>query len=155
MHKAALTAIAVQASADDIDDLRQVFISLDLAGEGYISFDQLKKGLGTLESNSETLLSIFKAVDTDQSGFIDYTEFLAASLPRSLYLREDYLKSAFNMFDRDGSGKIDMVELAQILEGEEKRSSMEEIKMYIKKIDVNGDGLIDYDEFKQMMEKCG
>lgn len=65
MQKAALTAIAVQASAEDIDGLRQVFISLDLKGEGYISFDQLKKGLGVLEGNEEALMKIFKAVDTD------------------------------------------------------------------------------------------
>jgi Ca2+-binding EF-hand superfamily protein len=54
-------------------------------------------------------------VDTDRNGFIDYSEFLAAALPRKIYLREDYLRTAFDMFDTDLSGKIDMVELAEIL----------------------------------------
>ena len=56
-------------------------------------------------------------MDTDKSGMIDYTEFIAASISPKLYLREDYLHTAFEMFDVDGSGKIDMVELATILQG--------------------------------------
>lgn len=41
-----MTAIAVQASAEDIKELREIFIILDRNGDGNISFDELKKGLG-------------------------------------------------------------------------------------------------------------
>jgi Ca2+-binding EF-hand superfamily protein len=61
----------------------------------------------------------YEANDTDRNEFIEYNELLAAALPSSLYLREDYLHCAFDMFDKDGSGKIDMIELGQILQGEE------------------------------------
>jgi calcium-dependent protein kinase len=119
IQKATLTAIAVQASAEDITDLREIFVYLDRNGEGNLSFDQFKKGLGHLESDDIILRKIFDAADTDRNGFIEYHEFLAAALPSSLYLREDYLLCAFDMFDKDGSGKIDMIELGQILQGEE------------------------------------
>ena len=92
-------------------------------------------------------------MDTDRNGFIDYSEFLAAALPRKIYLREDYLRTAFDMFDTDLSGKIDMVELAEILQaGGEYKCSKQELAAYIKKIDLNGDGMIDFVEFKKMME---
>lgn len=61
---------------------------------------------------------MLKAADTDGSGEIDYTEFLAATIDERIYLREDYLRNAFNMFDKDGSGKIDNEEVVALLSGE-------------------------------------
>jgi len=61
---------------------------------------------------------MLKAADTDGSGEIDYTEFLAATIDERIYLREDYLRTAFNMFDKDGSGKIDNEEVLALLQGE-------------------------------------
>ena len=58
---------------------------------------------------------MLKAADTDGSGEIDYTEFLAATIDERVYLREDYLRTAFNMFDKDGSGFIDSSELGALL----------------------------------------
>lgn len=74
-----MTCIAVQASPDDIKELRDTFLALDKDGSGSISFDELEAGLGHKE-NAEQLISILRAADTDKSGQIDYTEFLAASM---------------------------------------------------------------------------
>lgn len=56
-------------------------------------------------------MAILEAADTDNSGSIDYTEFLAATIDQKTFMRDDYLKTAFNMFDKDGSGKISVDEL--------------------------------------------
>ena len=109
-----MTAIAVQAAPDEIKDLKGIFQALDKNGDGHITFDELKAGLGHKE-NSETLIELLKGADTDNSGSIDYTEFLAATLDAQIFLRDDYLKTAFDMFDKDGSGKIDKNELISIL----------------------------------------
>jgi len=58
---------------------------------------------------------LLKGADTDGSGSIDYTEFLAATIDAQIYLRDDYLRTAFDMFDKDGSGKINKDELINIL----------------------------------------
>mmetsp|Transcript_14813 Transcript_14813/g.22967 ORF Transcript_14813/g.22967 Transcript_14813/m.22967 type:complete len:87 (+) Transcript_14813:956-1216(+) len=79
IQQAALTAIAVQASPDDIKELRDTFKALDKNGDGSITFDELKAGLGHKES-AETLIELLKGADTDGSGTIDYTEFLAATM---------------------------------------------------------------------------
>lgn len=57
--------------------------------------------------NGEELLEILRGADTDNSGTINYTEFLAATMDATTFLREAYLRTAFKMIDSDHSGKID------------------------------------------------
>jgi len=45
------------------------------------------------------LLAVLKGADVDGSGTINYTEFLAATMNTTTFLKENYLKTAFNMFD--------------------------------------------------------
>lgn len=49
--------------------------------------------------------------DIDNSGTIDYGEFIAATLHLNKIEREDNLFSAFSYFDKDGSGYITQDEL--------------------------------------------
>ena len=145
LQQAALTAIAVHASPKDIKELTKVFKALDKNGDGSITFEEMRVGLGHKE-NSESLMAILKGADTDNSGVIDYTEFLAATIDQQTFMRDDYLKTAFNMFDKDGSGKISVDELKQILRGEDMASlvSEETLNGYLKEVDSNGDGELDF-----------
>jgi calcium-dependent protein kinase len=59
---------------------------------------------------------MFDAVDIDQSGCIDYTEFLVASTNHKSLLSNSRLKAAFKMFDKDGSGKITQEEIRAVLQ---------------------------------------
>lgn len=91
---------------------------MDKNGDGTITFEELKAGLGHKE-NADTLIELLRGADTDNSGSIDYTEFIAATLDHQTYLRDDYLRTAFDLFDRDKSGKIDKDELIGLLQGED------------------------------------
>jgi len=62
-----------------------------------------------------------KGADTDESGTINYTEFLAATMDQTIFLRDNYLRTAFKMIDSDHSGKINWSELRLLLGGEEFR----------------------------------
>ena len=94
---------------------------------------------------------IFKSIDTDKSGKIDYTEFIAASMDRRLYMREERLGEAFSMLDRDGSGKISKDEIKKALKlGNLDNATFDK---YIIEYDLDGDGEIDYNEFLNMMGK--
>jgi len=77
------------------------------------------------------------SADTDGSGEINYTEFLAATIDANIFMREDYLKTAFNMFDKDGSGKIDNEEVVALLQGEDLGNfvSKDAISQAMKEID--------------------
>lgn len=61
------------------------------------------------------MFELLKGADTDLSGSIDYTEFLAATIDAQIYMRDDYLRTAFDMFDKDKSGKIDKNEIISLL----------------------------------------
>lgn len=54
--------------------------------------------------------------DVDNSGTIDYKEFIAATLHLNKIEREDHLFAAFSYFDKDGSGYITRDELQQACE---------------------------------------
>lgn len=54
--------------------------------------------------------------DVDNSGTIDYGEFIAATLHLNKVEREDHLVAAFSYFDKDGSGYITQDELQQACE---------------------------------------
>ena len=87
-------------------------------GDGSLSLDELKKGLAG-KANGENILELLKSADTDGSGEINYTEFLAATIDQTVFMREDYLKTTFRLFDKDGSGKIDNEEVVALLQGDE------------------------------------
>lgn len=54
--------------------------------------------------------------DVDNSGTIDYGEFVAAMLHVNKAEKEDYLSAAFSYFDKDGSGYITADELQKACE---------------------------------------
>lgn len=51
--------------------------------------------------------------DVDNSGTIDYGEFIAATVHLNKLDREEHLVAAFSYFDKDGSGYITVDELQQ------------------------------------------
>lgn len=76
-----MTAIAVQAGPEDIKNLKEIFMAIDINGDGRLSFDEIKEGLRQLKMpNSDQLLKVLMKADTDNSGTVDYTEFIAATL---------------------------------------------------------------------------
>lgn len=82
-------------------------------------------------------------------------EFLAATMEKALYMKEEKLYNAFKMFDLDGSGKISAEELRQtlgckkinwflfiVLLADEKFKEIDKTywENMIKEADKNGDG---------------
>lgn len=65
------------------------------------------------QSTRNPLLSFCLQADIDNSGTIDYGEFLAATVHLNKLEREENLLSAFSFFDKDGSGYITIDELQQ------------------------------------------
>mmetsp|Transcript_15505 Transcript_15505/g.32738 ORF Transcript_15505/g.32738 Transcript_15505/m.32738 type:complete len:504 (-) Transcript_15505:72-1583(-) len=159
LKKAALHVIASQLSEERIKDLRQQFIALDVNGDGMLSVKELKEGIkkSGLTSLAPDLQQIIEDVDSDRSGVIDYTEFLAATLDTRLYLQEDVCWSAFCVFDRNGDGRISQEELKEVLkhEGVEGMLGAQTVAELMSEIDTDGNGEIDFKEFMQMMRKSG
>ena len=93
-----------------------------------------------------------REVDSDANGYIDYSEFVTATIQRETLLSKSNLDQAFQAFDSDGSGTISAAELRGIL-GAEIAADESVWGELISEVDQNGDGEIDLREFKEMMIK--
>jgi len=150
MRKAVLTYIASRLTQNEIEELNKNFQEIDDNNDGKLTLEEIKLAMSKNKNiNIENIEEIFKSIDTDGSGCIEYTEFISASLDKSLYLQKEKLKDAFSLFDVDHSGKISNIEISKVL-GMDKRSK--EITKIIEKYDTNKDGEIDFDEFFEMMK---
>eukprot|EP01068_Selenidium_serpulae_P013690 Selendium_serpulae@DN5992_c0_g1_i2.p1 len=158
LKKAALTIIATHMSEKEIENLRNIFIKLDVDHSGTLSLAELTEGLksyGWTEIPPD-LKEIIANVDSDGSGSIDYTEFIAATMDQKLYMKMDTCRAAFRVFDLDGSGKISPDELRQVLANNKEIAEAvgkDSIQELIADVDLNGDGEIDFNEFMIMMGK--
>jgi len=54
-------------------------MSLDANGDGTLTLDEIQKGLKGMD-NAEQIMEMMKGADTDGSGEINYTEFIAATI---------------------------------------------------------------------------
>eukprot|EP00922_Rhytidocystis_sp_ex-Travisia-forbesii_P049193 GHVS01073262.1.p1 GENE.GHVS01073262.1~~GHVS01073262.1.p1 ORF type:complete len:640 (-),score=81.16 GHVS01073262.1:387-2306(-) len=162
LKKAALTVIAQQMNEGEISMLKTTFMALDENGDGTLTVQEIRRGLRNsgLKEIPADLDQLMQEVDSDGSGVIDYTEFIAASLDKRQYIQEDVCWAAFRVFDLDANGKISPEELLQVLGSESMQGvfsnqDMAEIQAMIKEVDTDGDGQIDFDEFMTMMRVKG
>merc|ERR1712032_1004015 len=161
LKKAALHIIANQLDDASIKALRDTFMQLDSNGDGLLTPAELKEGLqkAGLKEIPPDLQQIMEDVDSDGSGVIDYTEFLAATLDKKLYLQEDIVWSCFRTFDTNGDGKISKDEIKAVLGDSDVEDAVgqgkHDLAKLMESIDTNGDGEIDFDEFMKMMRGGG
>jgi len=155
LKKAALHVIALQLDEPSIANLKNVFMALDENGDGCLTNTEMKEGLHRigLKEIPPDLQQIMEEVDSDGSGVIDYTEFLAATLDKRAYIQEDVVWSAFRVFDRNGDGVISKQELQEVLGSGDVADvvGVENIAEMMSDVDTNGDGNIDFQEFLAMM----
>eukprot|EP00930_Biecheleria_cincta_P046613 TRINITY_DN32165_c0_g1_i1.p1 TRINITY_DN32165_c0_g1~~TRINITY_DN32165_c0_g1_i1.p1 ORF type:complete len:587 (+),score=147.27 TRINITY_DN32165_c0_g1_i1:82-1842(+) len=157
VKKAVLTVIATQLPEENIQTLKSMFFSMDKNSDGTLTVLEIEKALTQagveLPADIQQLL---KQVDTDGSGVVDYTEFLAATLDKQVYAQEDIVWNAFRKFDLDNNGTIDAKELEHVLGDDAvdtmiKSSKGKKRKSLFSTLDLNKDGVIDFEEFFAMI----
>jgi len=151
LKRVALTVIAQQLKDEDLEELKRTFEELDADGNGTLSPAEIRQGM---EKHSVAippdLDDLMRSCDSDNSGGIDYTEFVAATLTAQQYRRKSVMWSAFRTFDTDGDGMITKGDLASLLKESEDSSTVQAV---FNQEPFENDGRISFDTFCEVMGK--
>ncbi len=159
LQKLALTYFVHNfGNLNEIKNINKIFNLFNLSGNGKLSKEETYQGLRNyLNYSSEDKINkkvnkIFKNIDNDNNGFIEYEEFARAALDKRIFLDENVLKFTFDFMDKDGSGEISLSELKEIFGVKDDKESEILLKEIIDKIDTDGNGEISFKEYNDMMK---
>ena len=155
LKRTTLSFIASRIPEDHIESLRLAFSKIDKNGDGQLTLEELRDGLveiPEIKLNENELINAINAMDANQNGLVDYSEFIAACLQSHNYLQESHLRGAFAYFDKDNSGSISKEELRMCLQSDDFTLTEEQIDELLAGVDANNDGEVDYQEFLEMMK---
>ena len=139
-------------SLKDTKEIRDVFQLIDKDNDGKISKDdlieyfKLSKNLDEAIDEAEQIID---NLDFDKKGYIEYSQYLKASLDTNLILSKNNVTMAFNMLDPNRTGFISAESLMQALS--EDQTNINIWKKIIKEVSKNKDGMINLEEFISMI----
>jgi calcium-dependent protein kinase len=155
LEKMVRMQVASQLSATKLPKLNLIFQKYDTNNNGTLGMDELALALEELGVDPATCARAAEALDVDQSGEVEYTEFVAGCLNFFDDNLDTMLWQAFCKFDHDRSGKLSVDEVSQLLsKGTELglgtlAPDQSQVKAMIAKLDKNSDGEVDFDEFRR------
>lgn len=120
--------------------------------DGKLSRAELQLGyheyLG-LELSADDLDEVFDRSDLDKSGYLEYFEFVIATVEKSCLLSQNRLKAVFNIFDKKGEGYITTENLKQNLS---KTIDDEALSRILWQVDDGDGGRINFKKFQTIMQ---
>ena len=141
------------AEKDYLDRLKKVFCSIDLNLDGKISREELLTAYDSanIQLKDNQIDKIIESIDLDNNGFIEYGEFISATIPKKHLFKEENLKSAFCLFDTEKRGYISIKGIIDVL-GLDKNTDESVIQELIGDIKQDdNDDMITFDKFKKII----
>ena len=129
----------------------QIFKLVNINGDGKLQKNELRKVLLYFVSE-EYLINfdkIFSLLDSENRGYIEYSEFLRATLDRKSIVTEENLKSAFDYFDKENKGYFDEEQMKIFCK--ENKINEQLCHLIFEEIDLNKNGKVDFQVFKNIM----
>jgi len=106
LKKAIFLLMAHQFSTPVINELREIFTHFDVHNRGCLSAASFREVLHNTGATNLQVEKMLHALDKDDSGSVDWTEFIAAALSISICGNEKLVKASFAILDSDCDGKI-------------------------------------------------
>jgi calcium-dependent protein kinase len=156
LRSSILTFMAVHITGQsEKEDLLKTFGELDKDGNGELTKQELLEGYakvyGDRKKAEEAVMKMWDAIDVNNDGKINFTEFLISAMNREKFLSKQRIEQAFHLFDLDGDGFISRQELQNVMGGIEMND--EELLNLLKEGDENDDGQISKEEFIALLTK--
>lgn len=152
LQKAVILQVASQLRAADLPKINAIFRKYDTDNTGFLEGEELINALGEVGCEEEMAKRAVKAIDMDQNGKIEYTEFVAACISLFDDRHEAYLWQIFKKLDKDGTGVLSHDQITEILMDGEKHGlgaapSRSEITAIISQMDTAHSGVVRFEDF--------
>lgn len=150
MKKTILMAMAQTMDRKDVGQLNEIFLLADTEDNGTLTLLELKDAIHQVNPSmdDESIGTMFKGIDQDQSGQIHYAEFLAALAESQGLVTKDRLAEAFDRIDAEGKGYISHDDLKMVLG---KDYDQQTVNRMIEEADFKKNGQVDYEELMRLM----
>ena len=108
-----------------------------------------------MEEIEKKVDNLFKILDADINGFIEYEEFLRACIDKRELFNDAYLKYAFKFLDRNNNNVLSSEQLISSFLVKKQKNELFELSIInaINEVDEDEDGKINFKEFKTLMLK--
>ena len=93
---------------------------------------------------------LFKVLDFNKCGYIEYEEFLTATIDKSKLFTKENLKYAFQFIDKEKSNGIDGKKIIIAFNAKINKVLEAVFNNLIIKVDEDGDGIINFNEFQKL-----
>jgi centrin-1 len=141
---------------DEIYEIKEAFDLFDTDGGGSIDPKELKEAMNSLglETRNQTIYQMISDLDADNSGTIDFKEFLDLMTARmsDRDTKED-IKKVFKIFDESGNGYITKKSLMRVAKELGETMDEAELAEMIERADSDGDGNVTFEDFYNIMTK--
>jgi len=132
----------------------KLFRYFNESGNCELSKDELKKGLKEFKDEKEIeekLDNIFKELDADNNGYIEFEEFLRACINKKEILNDKYLSYAFKFLDKQNKKLLSPEQIISAFFSEENSALKETMNKILNNNDYDKNGLISFEEFKNII----
>mmetsp|Transcript_8381 Transcript_8381/g.20776 ORF Transcript_8381/g.20776 Transcript_8381/m.20776 type:complete len:513 (+) Transcript_8381:89-1627(+) len=112
LAQTAYEVIVLRLSELDVKPMKDLFLTLDADGDGYITKAEVEAAIQknlSAKSSEDAVGALMKSLTGRK---MTYTEFLAAVMDKTKFVKENTVKAAFLVFDRGSRGKVSSEDLS-------------------------------------------
>ena len=139
---------------EEVNNSKKLFEIIDKKGSKKINKEELYNGLNKIYQNDklkEDVDKIFENLNINNDAYLEYDEYIKASIDKSIFFKDDNLKLIFNNFDKDNKGEINIDDIYSIFYGDKlSKDNLDKIKEIIKMVSPNEK--IKYEEFCKIIK---
>ena len=135
----------------------KLFRHFNKSGSCKLTKEELMNGLYDYRNKNEVdkvVDHLFRLLDGDNNGFIEYEEFLRACIDKKTILKSTYLKYAFKFLDKEKTGTLNTQKIIKAFVLTPNKLIEAVFNNTLNSVDHDSDGIINFEEFQELMMKC-
>ena len=135
----------------------KLFRHFNKSGSCKLTKEELINGLYDYRNKNDVdkvVDHLFRLLDGDNNGFIEYEEFLRACIDKKTILKSTYLKYAFKFLDKEKTGTLNTQKIIKAFVLTPNKLIEAVFNNTLNSVDHDSDGIINFEEFQELMMKC-